>query len=1528
MEEMMVDQENVGPLKRGPKPKAGAKGLSKAAAAPKPLQSSSGANVEAGRHGKTIEEMYQKKTQLEHILLRPDTYVGSIEKHKQSLWVYEGGKMVHREVSYVPGLYKIFDEILVNAADNKQRDPTMDSVKVEINVAENTISVFNNGAGVPVEIHAEEGVYVPEMIFGHLLTSSNYDDSEKKTTGGRNGYGAKLANIFSTEFTIETADGNRLRRYKQVFQNNMGVKGEPSITKCKASESWTKVTFKPDLPKFNMSYLEEDVVALMSKRVLDIAGCLGKTVKVELNGQRLPIKSFSDYVSMYLSAAAANAGRDEPLPKLYEKVNDRWEIVVTLSDGQFQQVSFVNSIATIKGGSHVTYVSDQVVNNLLTIVNKKNKTASVKPFQIKSHIWIFVNALIDNPAFDSQTKETLTTRQSSFGSKCELSPEFLKKVAKCGIVENVLTWAEFKQSKDLKKTDGAKRQRITGIIKLDDANDAGGRNSQECTLILTEGDSAKALAMAGISVVGRNKYGCFPLRGKLLNVREASKHQVMENAEINNIKQILGLQHGKDYDSTKSLRYGHLMIMTDQDHDGSHIKGLLINFIHSFWPSLLKLPNFLLEFITPIVKATHKNGKVLSFYSMPEYESWKESVADEAKKWTIKYYKGLGTSTSKEGKEYFMDLGRHKKDFTWQSEKDGDAIEMAFSKKKVDARKTWLRHYEPGTFLDQSAEVINYEDFVNKELIQFSIADLARSIPSMVDGLKPGQRKILYCSFKRNFVKQAKVSQFSGYVSEHSAYHHGEASLASTIINMAQTYVGSNNINLLAPLGQFGTRNQGGKDHASSRYVFTCLSPITRKLFPQPDDMLLDYLKEDGQSIEPKWYAPIIPMVLVNGSEGIGTGWSTYVPNYNPRDIVANIMHLLKNEPMIPMDPWYKGFRGTIERSAVKENGVTYTCTGIIDQINETTLKVTELPVKKWTQDYKEYLESLMVGSAKVKEPFIKDYREHGTDTAVDFEVQLSEENMNIALLEGLTKKFNLTTKISTGNMHLFDANGMIKKYDTPEQILEEFFHIRLDLYVKRKAVQLSNLEEELSKLANKVRFILGVVKGEIVVSNRKRADLLEELRIKKFRPFPKNGRKDEPPVAGTETVEGEDTSEQEEPRKEDVRIGDYEYLLAMAIGQLTFEKVELLLSQKEEFEGQVDALRKASPEDLWARDLEAFLTQLDANEAEEAKDAEYERKVMANEGSKIVRRAGASKAAKKPPQPRKTTATTAAVAVEEGSEDAVPKKKAAGRPGAAKAGAKKAPATKPVVLDDSDEEDLGLNLSLTDRMAAMKLRGTSPVSEGSVAAPKTAAAAAFMDLSDEEEDAVEEEAPPPPKAAPKATTKRVTKQRIVDSDSEDDVIALESDSDFEAEEISPPKGRKKAAPKKAPAAKKAPAPKKAATAASSDTAVPKKRGPKPKAKGDAGAAEAASSSSPYKQSPQLKVQKLRISPFHKKSGPLENHVDLPRSLEDFGEDEMTVAPAAARPRRATRPVAKYVDAFASESEGGDSSEFDEEDEM
>lgn len=1011
-------------------------------------------------------------SQLEHILLRPDTYIGSIEKQTQPHWVYSGEqrKMINKTVSYVPGLFKIFDEIIVNAADNKQRDPTMNKIDVTIDAAENKIRVWNNGRGIPVAIHQEHNIYVPELIFGNLLTGSNFDDKEEKTTGGRNGYGAKLANIFSTKFIVETADSSRGLKFVQEFRNNMSTKDAPRITKFDGTD-YTCITFYPDLARFKMEELDEDIIGLLAKRVFDIAATnsgTGSKLRVHLNGERLDVQRFEQYLEMYEGIEA---------PVYFEKLNDRWEIGVGVSDGSFQHISFVNSISTSKGGTHVNFVADKIVSRLAAVVKKRNKGEEVKANQIKNHLAIFVNALIVNPAFDSQTKENLTTKAGSFGSTCEIPDKMIKAIEKSPIIDNILSWSKHKQTQELKKKSGSKHCKVLGITKLDDANCAGTSKSGQCTLILTEGDSAKALAISGLGVVGRDYYGVFPLKGKLLNVREATHAQIMKNEEIQNITKILGLTFGKEYTDTASLRYGHLMIMTDQDHDGSHIKGLLINFLHHFWPSLLQINGFLQQFITPIVKCC-KGKTELPFYTIPEYKAWKEEH-DDGKGWKIKYYKGLGTSTAAEAKEYFSNLGTHEIAFRWDDNAN-DMIEMAFAKKRVEDRKLWLLAMEPGVHIDYKGKHVTYDNFINHELILFSHADNERSIAHFMDGMKPSQRKVLYSCFKRNLRQEIKVAQLAGYVSEHSAYHHGEASLTQTIIGMAQNFVGSNNINLLSPCGQFGTRLMGGKDAASPRYVFTKLENVTRAIFHPDDDALLEYLEDDGQQIEPLYYVPIVPMALINGCEGIGTGWSSSVPTYNPRELIANLRRMIQGEEPEEMLPWFRGFTGTVQQKAPN----SYLVTGTMEEVDEQTVRISELPVGKWTTDYKQYLESVLIGNTAAKDakdetgpatvPFVKDFKENHTDTTVLFTVTAPPEKLVEYAQEkgGLIKKFKLDTTISTTNMNMFDLGSQIKKYDGPLHLLREFFQVRMQYYDHRKAYLLGKLTNDWEKLDNKVSLI------------------------------------------------------------------------------------------------------------------------------------------------------------------------------------------------------------------------------------------------------------------------------------------------------------------------------------------------------------------------------------------------------------------------------------------------------------------------
>ena len=1145
---------------------------------------------------KTIEQKYQKKTQKEHILDRPDSYIGDVKKQNEVMWTFnpETEKMHKIPIEYVPGLLKIFDEILVNAGDNTKEDELCDSIKVTINKEENEISVWNNGRGIDVETHKEHKVLVPELIFGELLTSTNYDDSEKRVTGGRNGYGAKLANIYSLEFSVETVDKERGKKFKQTFTNNMSERTKAKVTTLKNPKSgYTQITFKPDLKRFGLDELTDDIVNLMIKRVYDIAATTEKKVKVYYNENKININSFKSYISLFYEEADI----------MYEDVNDRWNIgVLYLPDNGYDQISYVNCISTFKGGNHVKYVESDIIKKIEEQILKKNKNIKIRSQNIKENLVFFINSVIINPAFTSQTKEELKTKPNDFGSKCELSDAFIKKILKTGIAEQVLLYAKLKEESMMKKkTDGKKTNNIKGVPKLEDANWAGSKKSDQCKLILTEGDSAKAFAMAGRSVVGNDKYGIFPLKGKLLNVRDASPKQLMDNEEIKNIKLILGLQQGKTYDSLNQLRYGGIILLTDQDVDGYHIKGLLINFLHYMWPSLVKLNLFIYSLATPIVKVS-KGKSIRTFYNITDYENWKEE--NSSKGWNIKYYKGLGTSDSKEAKEYFTDIEEKLVKYTWEStgqytddtpdlassessngstsskrkrkrkkknnfeatiEVDSDdetseSIRLAFEKKRADDRKNWLLNYDKNEVLNNDQKIVPIPEFIHKELKHFSNDDLNRSIPSICDGLKISTRKILYSAFLRKLntkSSELRVAQLAGYVSDKTCYHHGEASLCDAIVGMAQDYVGANNINILYPSGQFGTRLMGGKDKASPRYIHTYLEKLTKYIFRNEDEPILNYLDDDGVMIEPDQYYPIIPMVLVNGAEGIGTGFSTSIPCYNPKEIIQNIFNIMDEKDIKPMDPWYKNFRGKIIK--VDEN--TYDAYGNYDILDSNRIIVNELPLGSWTTPYKELLESIQYDSDS-KKNVIVGFTDNNTDERVHFVITFPDKKLVLYQNnDTIESKLKLVKKIKTSNMNLFNEHGTIQTFDTVEDILEHWYHVRLQKYVDRKEYLIGKINNELDLLKYKALFIKYVLEEKIIVFKQKRQSIIDRLVELEF-----------PELA---------TSNESK---------SYDYITNIPLFHLTLEKIEELNSKLKEKEEELDYVKTTPPVEVWRAELKELL--------------------------------------------------------------------------------------------------------------------------------------------------------------------------------------------------------------------------------------------------------------------------------------------------------------------------------------------------
>eukprot|EP00804_Cyclotella_cryptica_P000921 CCRYP_001141-RF/>CCRYP_001141-RF protein AED:0.38 eAED:0.38 QI:0/-1/0/1/-1/0/1/0/521 len=461
------------------------------------------------------------------------------------------------------------------------------------------ISICNNGKSIPIQIHKKEHIYIPELLFGHLLTGSNFDDDEKRLTGGRHGYGAKLTNVFSKKFTLEIGDAHstkgKYKTYKQIWEDNMSVCHDAevnTIDKDSAMNSddldYTKISFVPDLAKLTgnpkVTKIPEEEYYLMKRRVVDIAGCAGGKMTVTLNGEVISLSGFNDYVNLFRQPLDPST---QLPPTLYHKLNSRWEVIVGLSEQKsLESISFVNGMNTSRGGSHVDVIARQISQYIADYINTKmakqlDRLQTQAPINITSrmvrrHLFLCVNSLIENPSFDSQMKECLTSNPENFGSHFELPSSFLRKLVRPvieseglfediddsndgeglqldvvhdnksnkggpGIVEEVIRMAmgahQFNISRLMKEIGGGKptKRQVLSIPKLEDANLAGSTSvgsDNPCTLILTEGDSAKALAVAGLEVVGRDHYGVFPLRGKFLNVRSVTVKQLTNNAEL------------------------------------------------------------------------------------------------------------------------------------------------------------------------------------------------------------------------------------------------------------------------------------------------------------------------------------------------------------------------------------------------------------------------------------------------------------------------------------------------------------------------------------------------------------------------------------------------------------------------------------------------------------------------------------------------------------------------------------------------------------------------------------------------------------------------------------------------------------------------------------------------------------------------------------------------------------------------------------------------------------------------------------
>lgn len=1105
----------------------------------------------------------------EAILLRPDAYVGSVEATEEHVVVCKSDGVISRVAySVSPIFMKIFDEVIVNALDCATRDALVSKITCTYSVHTGTISIENDGAGIPIENFKNSSRLIPSVIFSEIHAGSNFKDEDVRLTGGRNGVGVSCTNVWSSLFEVSVSDGKK--DFFQRFSCNLQVVEEPEVSVCKRKKGYVKVSFTPDYLRLKIDIAADAEILqdMLRARCMEAGVCARKGMRLTFQGAACP----ADGGSLLQMFVGSEHSICEHFGVEGQPGCSVWMALKQQSGPDFW--GFVNGVRC-DGGTLYAHVRERLLKVIAEHVKKKHQVV-VKPQTLKDVVGVLCVARIGNPCFTSQAKTVLSTSPKQLGFSIDFPPRVFAKCQKLGIIDEIVSRESQRElSSSLRKTLVPKSREV--LIDKYDAALQSRYDPAACTLILTEGDSAKAFVIAGLSSIGREFFGVFPLRGVPLNVSNTPIKKILENAEVANIFRILNAQPWSD---GSTLRYGRIAICSDQDSDGSHICGLLINLLMTCLPAVLAArPNFIERIITPLIRATPKRGGAeISFYSIQQFNAWKAN--NDCNAWTLKYYKGLGTSSSREAREVFKDLHTNKIAFM-KDEKASETLAQFYDDSRINDRKRMLTtEYCPHSMLDYSNASCTISEFMMQEHLHFSHYSIFRALPSVLDGLTPSRRKVLYYFMLAPRTSEIKVAQAAAGVAQKTLYLHGENSLVETVVALAQDHIGTNNIALLQPIGQFGSRNDKPSVHAAARYIYTKLDPITTALFPPADAPVLTHREEEGQSIEPTYFVPVLPLVLINGAVGIGTGFSTSIPSYSFKDICACVRAYLADEELPDMRPFFRGFKGQVtctDRAIIT--------TGVVCKKENCVWTITELPVGKWTDTFLTELKAIAEGTRACKNLELVSITNMSTELAVNIQIVLAESCANITT-EQLLQSLRLSSSISTTHMYAFDAHYCLKQYATPQEIFRDHAKERMLVYKKRKEYQLSELKEKLHTVKSKILFVDLIIAGSLCLNGASRSELEESLH-----------RHDLPRIPTTSDAAG------------------YDYLLNISIVSFTSEKVSKLKEECTTISRLYDETERADAASMWIADLQVV---------EEAYE-KYELRVSQRQGEEVVSMSAAS---------------------------------------------------------------------------------------------------------------------------------------------------------------------------------------------------------------------------------------------------------------------------------------------------------------
>lgn len=1016
------------------------------------------------------EEDYDELSERDHLLLKPQLMLGSAEiEERQGERIVKDGKMVYENIILSDLIERLYFEVLVNCTDNarRSRDAEIEPGRTEVTIKGATISVYNEGQMPSLE-KREDGQYVPDMVFGKFRTGSNFKKNASVAVGGAYGFGAKAVNVFSKEFKVEVANGKK--RYSKTYRENLSIKEDAIHSVEKEDKFYLRITYTIDTKRVfgdEKEIYNEGTIALFKRHVYDAS--FSNNLVIHFNGEKVDMTKTSVYASTFYDLKKTKH-------IIHEQSDCKIIYLDTPDDGGF--IGFCDGVNNTQGGAHVEKAFDVITKQVKELCKEKSMNKS----DIKKNITLIISIDVKDPIFIGQIKEKFKSPMIKLRFKDE---QFAK----------LPTWESVKRIQNIAiaetKFQGKKTKR-TDVAKLIDAEYAAHpTESMKCTLILVEGDSAMATAKSILSLFTedeRQYYGVLPVQGVFLNILNASPEQLEKNAEMLKVTTATGINSEVDYSIEKNLstlRYRYVLLMADADHDGTHIRSLLMLFFSRF--KGLVEGGFISSLLTPIL--VHGKGKNLKyFYSQQSYEKFRleNKIVSKVQP---EYIKGLAR-LEHEHKKHICDTF-NKVVSTWD-EKSESKLSMAFHKDRTLDRKKWLAKYDPKIEPFIPTEENNEQpisEFIDKELITFSQYSNYRSIPTLIDGLKPSQRKLLFIMLKTKTLKN-KVADVAAETSKETNYHHGSKSLEDALTRMCQTFPGTNNIPLFIGYGEVGTSAEGGHDMGSGRYVHAGINPIAKLIFRNEDEVIYEYEEYEGKTAEPKTFKGIIPMCLVNGKDGLGTGYSTSTPCHNPLVIIEWLQTIIASRKGLKPDlsklpeiiPWFRHYFGKISTN----KGKVYS-ESIIKKVNNSNHEIHALPIYTYSGPY-----SREVLTKLEKEGSIKSFKNKCTE--------IKGISKDLFVIEGCleinVKKFSLKSVISLKNMTLFDENMNLKKYTSAKDIVLEFFTIRQKDYKRRKDAIIKIEETQVKEMNEKVKFIDAVLSKKLVIDGRNNEDIKKDIEI------------------------------------------------------------------------------------------------------------------------------------------------------------------------------------------------------------------------------------------------------------------------------------------------------------------------------------------------------------------------------------------------------------------------------------------------